>query len=118
MSMFMLLIYEDESQAFPQGDPRSRALWDSYVALDEAAKAAGVFVDSQPLMPSARAETVTAPGGSPDVKPGMFRPGAHQITGYYLLRCESIESARAWAAKVPAAASGGVVEIRQVLELE
>ena len=118
MPMFMLLIYEDASQAYPQGDPRWQALWDAYVALDEATKAAGVFVASQPFMPSAHAETVTTRSGSLDVKSGVFRPGAHQLTGYYLLRCESIELAREWAAKVPAAASGGAVEIRQVLELE
>ena len=118
MALFMLLIYEDESQALPQGDPRWQALWDAYVALDEAAKAAGVFVDSQPFAPSAQAETLTVREGVPVPKPGVFRGGSHQLTGYYLLRCDGIETARGWAAKVPAASSGGVVEIRQVFEPE
>ncbi len=118
MALFMLLIYEDESQALPQGDPRWQALWDAYVALDETAKAAGVLVDSQPFTPSSGAETVTVRDGAPSIVPGVFRPGSHQLTGYYLLRCTGLEDARAWAARIPAAASGGVVEIRQVLELE
>ncbi|HMO96973.1 MAG TPA: YciI family protein [Tepidiformaceae bacterium] len=116
MALFLLLIYEDESAALPQDDPRWKALWDAYVALDEEAKTAGALVDSQPLRPSAEAETLTVARGSPVVAPGVFRAGPHQLTGYYLVRCAGIEAAREWAAKIPAAATGGAVEIRQVLE--
>lgn len=116
MALFLLLIYEDESQAFPQGDPRWQALWETYVALDNEARAAGVLVDSQPLKPSSLAETVVAQNGVLSHRAGVFREGSHQLTGYYLVRCASFEDARIWAAKIPAAGSGGVVEIRQVLE--
>ncbi len=118
MALFMLLIYEDESQAIPRGDPRWQALWDAYVALDAEAKAAGVLVDSQPFMPSVQAETLTVRDGAAAVARGPFREGSRQLTGYYLVRCHTIEEARQWAARIPAAASGGVVEIRQVLEHE
>lgn len=118
MALFMLLIYEDESRAYPQGDPRWQALWDAYVALDEAAKTAGVLVDSQPLRPSADAETLVIWEGSARAEPGPFHNSDYQLTGYYLVRCEAIEAAREWAARIPAVSSGGVVEIRQVLELE
>jgi hypothetical protein len=116
VSLFLLLIYEDEFQAPPQGDPRWQALWDAYVALDDAAKAAGVLVDSQPLMPSSLAETVAVRGGAAAVGAGPFAAGPMQLTGYYLVRCPSVEEAREWAVRIPAASSGGTVEIRQVLE--
>ena len=117
MALYLLLIYEDESALMGQDDPRWQALWDAYVALDEAAKAAGALVDSQPLTHSADAETVVLRDGSNVAEPGTFRAGNHQLTGYYLLRCADGAEARAWAAKIPAVATGGVVEIRPVLEL-
>ena len=118
MALFLLLIYEDESQAPPQGDPRWQALWDAYVALDEAARAAGVLVDSQPRLPSARAETVVVRDGETIVAVGSFTAGAVHLTGYYLIRCPSVVEAREWASRIPAASTGGTVEIRQVLEPE
>ena len=116
MALFLLLIYEDESAALPQDDPRWKALWDAYVALDEEAKTAGALVDSQPLRPSAEAETLTVARGSPVVAPGGFGEGAHKLAESYVGRCGGSKAARERPAKIPAAATGGAVEIRQVLE--
>lgn len=116
MALYLLLIYEDESKLLGQDDPRWQALWDAYVALDEAATAAGVLLDSQPLTHSAEAETLVVRDGEALVERGTVHAGAHQLTGYYLLRCADAQEAKAWAAKVPAAATGGIVEIRPVLE--
>jgi len=115
MRRFMLLIYEDESRGIKPGDPGFTELWDAYVALDEEAKAAGALVDSQPFTPSVVGITLSVRNGAAVVEPGPARPGAYQLTGYYLLNCANEADATAWAAKIPAASSGGLIELREIL---
>jgi hypothetical protein len=51
------------------------------------------------------------------VTDGPFAETKEQLGGIYLLDCDSMEEALAWAAKVPAARTGSV-EVRQVMDYE
>jgi hypothetical protein len=113
---YLLLIYEDESAIPHQGDPRWQPLWDAYVALDGDARAAGVLVDSRPLAASGSALRVSVAAAGRRLESGPFVPGRLQLTGYYLLDVAGEQEAVDWAARIPAAASGGLVEVRAVFE--
>jgi hypothetical protein len=113
---YLLLIYEDESATPRQGDPRWQPLWDAYVALDVDARAAGVLADSQPLAASGSALRVSVTSAGRQLERGAFVPGRLQLTGYYLVEVGSEQEVVDWAARIPAAASGGLVEVRAVFE--
>ncbi len=115
MPKFILLIYEDEAAGPKPPSPEWQALWDAYVRLDEEAKAAGVLVDSQPFAASATATTVSIRAGGLEEAPGPAEKSASQLTGYYLVQCDSEVEAIGWAAKVPAARTGRV-EVRAIVE--
>ena len=114
---FMLLIYTDESRDLQPGEPGHQELWDAYVALDEAAREAGVLVDSRPLQPTSSAVTVRARDGARSTDPGPFEKTAVQLAGYYLLDCRDMEDAIHWAARIPGAAQG-CIEVRPLFEID
>ena len=115
MPNFALLCYEVEGAGPQPPSPDWQALWDSYVALEEEAKAAGVLIDSQPFAHSSTAITVATRDGALTESPGPAERSGAQLTGYYLLSCESQAEAVRWAAKIPAA-STGFVEVRPVID--
>ncbi|MEA2311172.1 MAG: hypothetical protein QOE28_1140, partial [Solirubrobacteraceae bacterium] len=48
---------------------------------------------------------------------GPFAETREQLGGFYLLDCENLDEAIAWAAKIPGAATGSV-EVRPVMVFE
>ncbi len=114
---FMLLIYTDESRDLQPGEPGHQELWDAYVALDEAAREAGVLLDSRPLQPTSSAVTVRVRNGARSAEPGPFEQTQLQLAGYYLLDCRDMDDAIDWAARIPGAAQG-YVEVRPLFEID
>lgn len=112
---YCLLIYTDESRELHPGDDGWEALWLAYVDLDNAARDAGVLLDSQPFAPAASARVVTVAGGETVITAGPLFDSPLQPAGYYLLECASEADAVAWAARIPAAATGKV-EVRAIFE--
>ncbi|MDG4821725.1 YciI family protein [Asanoa sp. WMMD1127] len=111
------------------GNPRSRAVWDSFtdeqraagmaehLALGEAMTAAGELVLSERLAdPStgtripAQPAALAALGLPTD---GPFAESKEHLAGFYLVDCPSEERAREWAAKIPESVLG-LVEVRPV----
>ena len=111
------------------GNPRSRAIWESFtdeqraagmaehLALSEAMTAAGDLLLSERL---ADPSTATRLPGLPEAlaalglpTDGPFAESKEQLAGFYLVECESPERALEWAAKVPESALG-LVEVRPV----
>jgi EmrB/QacA subfamily drug resistance transporter len=72
-------------------------------------------LDAHQLQPADTATTVRVNAGKVDRAAAV--PVAHDdaLDGYYLLEAPDIDAAVAFAAQIPAAASGGTVEIRPVL---
>jgi hypothetical protein len=50
---------------------------------------------------------------------GPFAETKEQLAGYYILECENLDEALAWAAKIPTGCKGGLgcVEVRPLREI-
>jgi hypothetical protein len=113
---YMMLIYshEDES-ATPE---EMRAVASAHKAVMDETRERGIFRAADPLQPSATATTVRVQDGKALVTDGPFAETKEQLAGYYILECQDLDEALAWAAKIPTACAGGAgcVEIRPVRE--
>ena len=114
---FLLTIYDHEQRWASMGEDESKAEIDAYWALDNEASAAGVYVDSAGLYPTETARTVRVRDGEQTITDGPFAETKEQLGGYYLLDCEGVDEALAWAGKIPAARTGSV-EVRQLMDYE
>jgi hypothetical protein len=113
---YMFLIYSRErdfAEASPEDRERIKA--GHYAVMDETRRK-GVFIAGEPLQPTATATTVRQGNGRPLVLDGPFAETKEQLAGYYILDCENLDEAIAWAAKIPTACKGGegCVEIRPI----
>jgi hypothetical protein len=112
---YMLLIVGDESRYADWSEEDMAAqmkLWDDYT---KALVDAGAFVSGEGLQSSTTARTLHVKEGERLVTDGPFAESKEQLGGYYLLDCDSVDEAVAWAAKIPAARTGSV-EVRQLMD--
>jgi hypothetical protein len=74
---------------------------------------------ADPLEPSATATTVRVQEGGVVVTDGPFAETKEQLAGYYILDCEDLDEALAWAAKIPTGCAGaaGCVEVRPIRQM-
>jgi len=79
----------------------------------------GILRAADPLEPSAMATTVRVQEGGVVVTDGPFAETKEQLAGYYILDCEDLDEALAWAAKIPTgcAGSAGCVEVRPIRQM-
>jgi hypothetical protein len=104
----MLLIYSSENGAPPEQDVMER-----YGAFTKDVQDSGKLVTADRLQPAAAATTVRIRNGETLVTDGPFAETKEQLGGYYVLECENIDEALAYAAKIPAAENGSI-EVRPV----
>jgi hypothetical protein len=115
---FLLTIYNDDSNWSAELDRgATKELIDAYWALDAEAREKGVYIESVGLHPAATAKSLQIRDGQESVTDGPFAETKEQLGGFYLLDCDSMEEALAWAAKIPAARTGSV-EVREVMDYE
>ena len=110
---YMLLIYGDE-QALDETERQ-----DCYKESTELAhqlNAAGQFLATAPLHPTATATSVQVRQGKRLVTDGPFAETREQLGGYFLIDATDLDEAVAIAARIPGA-RWGTVEVRPVLEL-
>ena len=111
---FLALVYGDpDTWESLSEEERSRA-YEGYVTVSRDAEAAGALVDASELESTAAATSVRVRGGDTVVTDGPYAEVKESLGGYYLLSCDTIEEAVDWAAKIPAAWTGGAIEIRPV----
>ena len=114
---YLLTLYGDESrraETTPEQRREIMAHWDAYTT--ETIEA-GVHLGGEGLQPSATATTVKIePSGDTIVTDGPFAETKEQLGGYYLLDCENLDEALAWAKRIPM--PGGTVEVRPVMDYE
>jgi len=103
---YMLLIYQDESRMSPEDQDMSP--WMAYTA---AVQEAGVYVTGAGLMPVSTATTVRVRDSETVMSDGPFAETKEQLGGYYLLKCDDLDQALHWAAKIPTVTRGSV-EVR------
>ena len=111
---YMLLIHssgnpEDFSAL---SEDEQNAILAEYMAISEAA---GVVGGDQ-LQPAATATTVRVQDGQALTTDGPFAETKEELGGYYLYEADDLDSAIELAARIPAARSGGAVEVRPIVE--
>ena len=82
--------------------------------------AAAVIRGGAALYPTSTATTVRVDGGKGgDVitTDGPYTETKEVLTGFYLLECADLDEAVGLAAKIPAAWTGGIIEVRPVIPM-
>lgn len=109
----MLLIYGDEN-ALSQAE-REQCYGESS-QLAHQLHAAGQYLATAPLYPTAMATSVQVREGRRLVTDGPFAETREQLGGYFLIEAADLDEAIAIAARIPMARRG-TVEIRPVIEI-
>lgn len=111
---YMMLIYTKELELAGVPASELETIAAAHAALIEEAKLRGVFVAADPLRATSSATTVRQQGGKVLTTDGPFAETKEQLAGYYILDCEGLDEAIAWAARMPTTCAGGegCVEIR------
>ena len=110
---YMLLIYGDE-HALSQTELEE--CYQESAQLARQIDAAGQFLATAPLQPTAKATSVRVREGKRLVTDGPFAETREQLGGYFLIDAGSLDDAIAIAERIPMARRG-TVEIRPVVEL-
>jgi hypothetical protein len=111
---FLALVYGDPDTWESLSDDDRSAAYEGYVAVSRDAQAAGALVDASELESPDAATSVRVRNGDAVVTDGPYAEVKESLGGYYLLSCDTIDDAIGWAAKIPAAWTGGAIEIRPV----
>lgn len=113
---YMMLIYSQEDEtATPEESGEAMA---AHRALMEDAHKRGVFRAADPLQPTSAATTLRVRDGEVLLTDGPFAETKEQLAGYYILDCQDLDEALAWAARIPTGCVGGpgCIEIRPIRE--
>jgi hypothetical protein len=110
---YMMLIYSTEAPGdlAPEEDARIHA---GHRKVMEEATRKGVLIGAEPLAPASTATSVRMQDGKALVLDGPFAETKEQLAGYYIIECENLDEAIAWAAMIPTECQGnqGCIEIR------
>ena len=109
---YMLLIYENSANWETLPEDEQNAMFAEYVALSDAPG----HVDDNQLQPVTTATTVRVQDGQTLTTDGPFVETKEALGGYYLFEAEDLDAAIELASRVPAARTGGAVEVRPVVE--
>ena len=111
---FLALVYGDPDTWEQLSEEERSTAYEGYMAVSRDATAAGALVDASELESTAAATSVRVRDGDALVTDGPYAEVKESLGGYYLLSCDTLEDAIGWAAKIPAAWTGGAVEVRPV----
>ena len=114
---YMMLIYSQEDESATAEELQEVAAAHRRV-MNEAARH-GVFCAADPLESATIATTVRMEGGKAVITDGPFAETKEQLAGYYILDCQNLDEALAWAAKIPTGCRGGrgYIEVRPIHEI-
>ena len=111
---FLALVHGDPDTWESLSDDKRSAAYEGYVAVSRDAEAAGALVDASELESTAAATSVRVRNGEALVTDGPYAEVKEALGGYYLFDCATLDEAIEWAAKIPAAWTGGAIEVRPV----
>ena len=114
---YMLLIYEPEGDYGGEDSDAWREGLVAHEAFSRDLAQAGVLRGGAGLHATDTARTLRKKGGAYSVVDGPFAETKEQFGGYYLIEVEDIDTALAWARKLPLWTEGSV-EVRPVLEMD
>ena len=113
---YMMLIYSQENEEATAEEMGVVAA--THKAVMDEARDRGVFRAADPLEASSTATTVRIQDGRMLITDGPFAETKEQLAGYYILDCQDLDEALAWAEKIPTACAGapGCIEVRPIRE--
>jgi hypothetical protein len=114
---YILLIYSNEKETATPEELAAIAAGHGVVMQESMQR--GIFRAADPLEPTYTATTVRLQEGKVLITDGPFAETKEQLAGYYILECENLDEALAWAAKIPTGCKGGLgcVEVRPLREI-
>ncbi len=110
----LALVYANPEAWEQLSEAERAAAYEGYMAVSRDATAAGALVDASELEATTTATCVRVRNGEALVTDGPYAEVKESLGGYYLFSCASLDEAIAWAAKIPAAWTGGAIEVRPV----
>lgn len=113
---YMLLLYDDPSAAPEPDSPEAAADFERWMAVTQEMADAGVMVGGEALLGAETATTVRVREGDTLLSDGPFAETKEHLGGYYILDVPDLDTACAWAAKLPNAPTGSI-EVRPVMEI-
>jgi hypothetical protein len=109
---YALLIYGSGEGWEQMSTEEQEAATRDYMALGQRSETRG----GADLGDLANATTVRVNDGDTLTTDGPFAETKEYLGGFYLVECDSLDDAIAFAAKIPAARNGGAIEVRPVVE--
>jgi hypothetical protein len=109
---YMLLIYPDGSAREQLSEEEQTAIFQEYVAISNRPDVS----DNHQLQPAATATTVRVKDGQTLTTDGPFVETKEELGGYYVLDADDLDAAIELASRIPAARSGGAIEVRPIVE--
>ena len=110
---FMLLVYGSDAEWAGLSDDERNAQLQEYMTLGERFPQ---IRGGEELQPAATATTVRVQAGNVLTTDGPAADTEQQLGGYFLVECDSIDEALEIAERIPAARTGGAVEVRPIVE--
>ena len=111
---YLVLLYREEAWRESLSEEEVSALTCEYMALHDELAATGALVAGAALRATDTATTVRVREEETIMTDGPFAETKEQLGGFFLIDVDSVEEARDWAAKAPAARQGSV-EVRPVM---
>lgn len=111
---YMFLIYSAEGSGPAHGTPEFGGMMEAYGAFGAEVQANGKFVAGDALQGVETATTIQVRNGATKTMDGPFAETKEVLGGFYILDCENLDEALAYAAKIPTAEYGSV-EVRPVM---
>lgn len=112
---YVLLIYQ-YTENDPDNPPAPEDIEDCFTSA-KAAERDGVLLAAEPLQKSSRTTVVRVRDGATLTTDGPFLESKEQLSGFYLVDCETLDQAVRCAERIPGA-SEGAVEVRPVMQFD
>ena len=114
---YMFSLFSEEGGMEDLSPEQLKAGMAAWEAFGLEATEAGAFVAGDGLQDSTTATTVRIEANDERiVSDGPFAETKEQLGGFYLLDCDNLDEALAWAHKIPL--TSGAIEVRPVMDYE
>jgi hypothetical protein len=113
---YLLMLHFPPGHGPQEGTPEYDAEMDRWGELNAELRKDGVVIAASGLRPEA-VTTVRAPGGDLTVTDGPYAETKEVLFSFYIIDVPDLDSATAWAAKMPSAGYGSI-EVRPMVGLE
>ncbi len=113
---YLALIYSDEAAEADVPPEAMQEVFAEYGKFEAEIAPTGKKLGGEALQPTTTATCIRIRDGKTSITDGPFAETKEALGGFYLLDCEDLDEATAWAAKIPGA-KYGTIEVRPILDL-